>query len=249
VAVGFTPGELEADGRFHVRALNAHAWPEVYIDGSGWVAFEPTPGRGAPGAAYAGVPEAQASPANPTTATTAAPSTTTPPTPTTTPTEDAAAAPVESRAEKGSPLGWAAKAVPLVAILALALAVVPLAREARRRRRRSAATTAHDRVMVAWAEAAESLAQTGTPRRADETLSEHAARATRAAGLPAPAGAAFTALATAATAASYQAEPVEGRVAAGAVTAASEVERAVREQASRPERLRRALDPRSLRLR
>jgi transglutaminase-like putative cysteine protease len=248
VAVGFTPGELEADGRFHVRALNAHAWPEVYIDGSGWVAFEPTPGRGAPGAAYAGVPEAQASPVNPTTATTAA-ATTTPPTPTTTPPEDAATAPVESNAQEASPLGWPAKAVPLAAILALALAVVPLTKEARRRRRRSAATTAHDRVMVAWTEAAESLAQAGMPRRTDETLSEHAARAIRAAGLPAPAGAAFTALAGAATAASYQAEPVEGRVATGAVTAASEVEKAVREQASRPERLRRALDPRPLRLR
>src|SRR5439155_9684535 len=40
------------------------AWPEVYVDGYGWVAFEPTPGRGAPGAeAYTGVPEQQAAPA------------------------------------------------------------------------------------------------------------------------------------------------------------------------------------------
>src|SRR5581483_6233149 len=49
VAVGFTPGELGPDGQYHVRGLNAHAWPEVYIDGYGWVAFEPTPGRGIPG--------------------------------------------------------------------------------------------------------------------------------------------------------------------------------------------------------
>ncbi|HEX2063596.1 MAG TPA: DUF3488 and transglutaminase-like domain-containing protein, partial [Acidimicrobiales bacterium] len=57
VAVGFTPGEMYSDGRYHVRGLNAHAWPEVHIDGFGWVAFEPTPGRGAPGAErYTGLP-------------------------------------------------------------------------------------------------------------------------------------------------------------------------------------------------
>ena len=71
VAVGFTPGELNADGWYDVRGLHAHAWPEVYLDGTGWVAFEPTPGRGAPGAeALTGVPEAQASSSQPETATT-----------------------------------------------------------------------------------------------------------------------------------------------------------------------------------
>ncbi|MGH9164337.1 MAG: transglutaminaseTgpA domain-containing protein, partial [Acidimicrobiales bacterium] len=77
VAVGFTPGEQSADGVFHVRGLNAHAWPEVLLAGAGWVAFEPTPGRGAPGAEdYTGLPEQQAQPADPRTATTAAPTTT-----------------------------------------------------------------------------------------------------------------------------------------------------------------------------
>jgi len=52
VAVGFTPGEEDADapGTFVVTGRNAHAWPEVYFAGVGWVPFEPTPGRGAPGA-------------------------------------------------------------------------------------------------------------------------------------------------------------------------------------------------------
>ena len=49
VAVGFTQGELRADGRYHVLGKHAHAWPEVWFDGVGWVLFEPTPGRGAPG--------------------------------------------------------------------------------------------------------------------------------------------------------------------------------------------------------
>ena len=46
VAVGFTPGDLGSDGLYHVYGRHAHAWPEVWFDGVGWVAFEPTPGRG-----------------------------------------------------------------------------------------------------------------------------------------------------------------------------------------------------------
>ncbi len=50
MAVGFTPGELRDDGLFHVYGRNAHAWPEVWFDGIGWLPFEPTPGRGSPDA-------------------------------------------------------------------------------------------------------------------------------------------------------------------------------------------------------
>jgi len=60
VAVGFTYGDLLADGKYHVYGRNAHAWPEVWFDRIGWVSFEPTPGRGEPGTqAYTGVPPAQ----------------------------------------------------------------------------------------------------------------------------------------------------------------------------------------------
>jgi transglutaminase-like putative cysteine protease len=50
VVVGFTPGQLLADGLYHVAGRDAHAWDEVWFDGYGWVLFDPTPGRGAPGA-------------------------------------------------------------------------------------------------------------------------------------------------------------------------------------------------------
>ncbi len=61
VAVGFTPGEQGPDGRYHVRFEHAHAWPEIYFEGIGWVPFEPTPGRGSPDLAdYTGIPAAQA---------------------------------------------------------------------------------------------------------------------------------------------------------------------------------------------
>ena len=53
VAVGYTPGTADPDepGWNTVIGKNAHAWPELWFDGIGWVAFEPTPGRGAPGPA------------------------------------------------------------------------------------------------------------------------------------------------------------------------------------------------------
>ncbi len=56
VAVGFTPGVQRQPGVYTVQGRHAHAWPEVWFDGLGWVPFEPTPGRGLPGAeAHTGV--------------------------------------------------------------------------------------------------------------------------------------------------------------------------------------------------
>lgn len=46
VAVGFVPGTEQGDGTFRVGLRDAHAWPELYFEGVGWVRFEPTPSRG-----------------------------------------------------------------------------------------------------------------------------------------------------------------------------------------------------------
>jgi hypothetical protein len=43
VAVGFTPGRRDDDGTYRVTTNEAHAWPEVWFGGAGWVRFEPTP--------------------------------------------------------------------------------------------------------------------------------------------------------------------------------------------------------------
>ncbi len=43
VAVGFTPGTLRTDSTYVVSTDDAHAWPEAWFDGAGWVRFEPTP--------------------------------------------------------------------------------------------------------------------------------------------------------------------------------------------------------------
>ncbi|MCW2726099.1 MAG: transglutaminase domain protein, partial [Frankiales bacterium] len=43
VAIGFTAGTRRPDGSYVVTTSDAHAWPEAWFAGSGWVRFEPTP--------------------------------------------------------------------------------------------------------------------------------------------------------------------------------------------------------------
>src|SRR5688572_12753465 len=51
VAVGFTSGSPDG-GEWVVTDHDAHAWVEVWFAGIGWVAFDPTPGRGTLGGEY-----------------------------------------------------------------------------------------------------------------------------------------------------------------------------------------------------
>ena len=51
IVTGFVPGEWnDFGGYFVVRQQDAHSWVEAYIDGSGWVTFDPTPDPGLIGA-------------------------------------------------------------------------------------------------------------------------------------------------------------------------------------------------------
>jgi len=50
IAVGYTAGTPEGHGVWKVTSADAHAWPELYFTGLGWIRFEPTPG-GAEGTA------------------------------------------------------------------------------------------------------------------------------------------------------------------------------------------------------
>jgi len=43
VAIGFTRGERQDDGSWRITTADAHAWPELYFEGAGWLRFEPTP--------------------------------------------------------------------------------------------------------------------------------------------------------------------------------------------------------------
>ncbi|HEX2048960.1 MAG TPA: transglutaminaseTgpA domain-containing protein [Acidimicrobiales bacterium] len=240
VAVGFTSGTRDAEGRWHVTGKEAHAWPEVYLSGFGWVAFEPTPGRGLPGAEdYTEVPPAQAAD----TTVQTVPETTAPLEqlePDQEITEPAAPAPVE---ESTAGRRWLPVAG-LVAVLVVLYTVgVPLAKRRRVLRRREGAVTPADRVLVAWAEATEDMAAAGFRARPDETAPEYAHRVCRAAG---PAGPALVRLADDTSAAAWSAGGVAVEVAARAEREGAYVAGELKAQAGWRERLVKALDPRPL---
>jgi transglutaminase-like putative cysteine protease len=62
VAVGYTGGTPGPSGSWRVTTANAHAWPELYFAGQGWLRFEPTP-HGARGQGTATVPAYATGPA------------------------------------------------------------------------------------------------------------------------------------------------------------------------------------------
>jgi transglutaminase-like putative cysteine protease len=54
VGLGYTAGSQQPDGGWAVHSDDAHAWPELYFTGIGWLRFEPTPGgQGGQGTAVA----------------------------------------------------------------------------------------------------------------------------------------------------------------------------------------------------
>ncbi|MDQ6727654.1 MAG: DUF3488 and transglutaminase-like domain-containing protein, partial [Actinomycetota bacterium] len=243
VAVGFTSGTRESDGRYHVTGKEAHAWPEVYLNGYGWVAFEPTPGRGQPGAeAYTDVPAAQVTAAPPEAAPApAATGSTVAPTPETT---VAVTVPPAASAPAGRPWIPATLALGLPALAYLI--GVPLANRRRRRLRRAAAATPADRVLVAWEDAEEDLAAVGLGRRASETAAEFAHRVGRSAG---PAGPPLARLADDTAAAAWSSGGVATEVAVRAEAGAAAITVELDARSTWRERAAKALDPRRLRRR
>jgi transglutaminase-like putative cysteine protease len=206
VAVGFTPGELEDDDdqTYTVRGRNAHAWPEVFFSGVGWVAFEPTPTRGAPGAeAYTGVEEQQAQPLDPVTTTTVTAPTVTGP-PVTRPTRGEEALPDLTTPTGGGDEGLHPGEIALLVLLVaggLWLVGVPTAGAVRRTRRRAHAHGHPEReVAGAWSDSVDALALLDVRPHPAETSHEFARRASEVAGLD---DAATTELADLTTAATY----------------------------------------------
>jgi len=197
VVVGFTQGEPVAGqaDTFSVKGLNAHAWPEVYFEGIGWVGFEPTPGRGNPSSVdHTQREPRQASPDDPNQAESTATTTTVAPTPTTiagTPPTTApafnpgGAAPAPpppggggGDADSSLP-GWLRWFGLLAVVGACYLGLVLGAPALRRQRRQAAATTPERRVELSWTQALEQLALVGMVRRSEETAAEFTDRARR----------------------------------------------------------------------
>lgn len=164
VAVGFTPGSIDAMGRYRVYGRDAHAWPEVWFEGAGWVAFEPTPGRsGGDASDYLGIDPSTDDTVAPddTTPESAAPTTTVDPTSSVAPTTTiASGSPTTVATDPSDRLPLDSPAFAVVAALITATAaflvwrvmVVPLVLgwRARRLARRPAAA----RVAAHWQRAA-----------------------------------------------------------------------------------------------
>lgn len=137
LAVGYLPGRSERN-RYVVRGRDAHAWPEIYFVGAGWVRFEPTPGTQSGLAPTYTQPEAA-----PTASPTAEPTVATP-----TPGQSPTARPTGPTATSQAPAAQAARGlrpwlVGAIATLAL-LGVAAAAVVARRR------AQGHRDVEAAW---------------------------------------------------------------------------------------------------
>jgi transglutaminase-like putative cysteine protease len=193
VGVGFTWGDVDPDNPnlYHVKGKHAHAWPEVWLgEDVGWVAFEPTPGRGAPTmVAYAGVERAQTDEAGAVDESPTSTSTNLPQAPTTTiePQDPEALARLlaegrdSSATTGGDDASWPVK-LGIVALVLLGAVLVYAAGtlayvSIRRRRRRDRATEPGAHIALAWEESLEDLELIGAIRRPNETHQEFAERA------------------------------------------------------------------------
>ncbi|MBP9052854.1 MAG: transglutaminase domain-containing protein [Ilumatobacteraceae bacterium] len=261
MAVGYTPGDLRADGLYHVYGRHGHAWPEVWFDGIGWVAFEPTPGRGSPDSVdYTGVAPAQFAGSvdggNGTPQTTPA---TVPPrdggdpdAATTVPgggrpgstgvTTTAVAGSVGGGStSSGSGLPWVVAGL-ITALLAWMLIAPRIIRSVGRRHQHSA----RERVIGAWQRTLGTLSLAGAPPVAGETPLEYAATAERATGAD---HRALRELAVHVTRAVYSTRDIDEQAATRCELLSSEIDSVCRDRTPTSVRLRALVDPRLMRRR
>lgn len=181
VRLGFLPGNVDKDGLSTVRRADAHMWPELYLPGTGWTRFEPTPGgRSGVAPAYADtertrtpVPtterERSTAPAPSTAASTPAQTT-----------SSGSGLSLPSADQLRSALGW------LVSLLALGalLAAAPLAARMTRRRRLREATDPASAVEAQWLSLREQLDDLGVHLRETDTPSVARAAVAQDSSLP-----------------------------------------------------------------
>jgi len=129
IGVGFLPGERNDDGTYVVTGRLAHAWPELYFDGLGWVRFEPTP------ASQSGPPPAWADPFSGITAPGSIPEELAANRPTALPSGAATAPPSTSPVAETENSAWVPAAITAGLVLLAAGTALVLALVVRRRRR------------------------------------------------------------------------------------------------------------------
>lgn len=250
VAVGFTAGRAQQDGSHLVSSHDAHAWPELYFGGVGWVRFEPTPaGARTPSPGFsqgAGVPGSGPG----------AGSANNPDAPTPGNIRQAEGIPRQvaptdrlGRGATGGQEKGSGQPVPVVPVLAglavVLLALVPAAARTWIRRRRWAWATSPTLLAAAtWGELRDTLLDYGYEWPASDPPRRGAARLVEERGLSGEPGEALRRLASAIERSRYAAEL--GSV--GDLRADVETVRgALAGAASRPARLRALVLPRSAR--
>ena len=184
IAVGFLPGTPAGEETYSVMLTDAHAWPELYFEGSGWVRFEPTPATRAGIAPSWATPATDVAPSAGASATTpgqAPGADTTTDTPTTGPNqaapEEAAAAAAGEDAPTQVDVDVPWRTVLVVLLLMAVIALAPVTAALARWRRQRAAQDDRARIEAAWADLFEGADDLGyvlspgsTPRQAGAEL-------------------------------------------------------------------------------
>jgi transglutaminase-like putative cysteine protease len=191
VAIGFTWGDPVAGepNTYQITGRHTHAWPELWFGDLGWVAFEPTPGRGSPTTSqYTDAPARLVSDVNQVQPE-IDPNNTTPTSdpldrsiiPDESPNVTTPGASTDSGLSVNLPWRWIA----LAFAAACYLIGLPALRRLTRSRRQSVASTHAGRVGAAWLDAIEDLdLGFDLTRQPSETRPEFAARCSQTAGVP-----------------------------------------------------------------
>lgn len=194
VGVGFLPGQPTAGGAYAVSLKDAHAWPELYFDGVGWISFEPTPQDRATPPEYARAQPGPTSAPSPS-ASPSASASTSPGAPAGSEQRDRQsredrldgaqeqAADESAAAVGGRQIDVPWRVVVLAAIVLLAAVAPFVARRTVRRRRWAGAHDAGSTAEAAWAEVRDDLTDHGQVLPGSETPRQSAARLVREAPL------------------------------------------------------------------
>jgi hypothetical protein len=196
IAVGYAPGRatgasvsvagLGALPEYEVDARDAHAWPELYFQGLGWVPFEPTPSRGVvPG--YATEPVSPSSPDLVENNNDLLPNATSP-----APTPSATAAPLPGSGGSNDIgqllLPWLPGVAGVLGLLLLVASPRLVRVGIRSRRLQRPEPDRGDAIPLAWAELRDLGTDYGLPPQSSETARAYSARLRQSALLGEPGG-------------------------------------------------------------